>query len=94
MGFYIRKSVSLGPLRFNFSKSGVGISAGVKGARLGVNARGKRYLHAGRYGIYYRELLPDQTEPGEHDAIGAGIGWALFVIIVAALFVAFKILGG
>jgi hypothetical protein len=29
MGFYLRKSVSVGPLRFNLSKSGVGVSAGV-----------------------------------------------------------------
>ncbi len=31
MPFYIRKSVSVGPFRFNLSKSGIGLSAGVKG---------------------------------------------------------------
>jgi len=57
MGFYLRKSVSLGPLRFNFSKRGVGVSAGVRGARVGVDARGRNYVHAGRGGIYYRQRL-------------------------------------
>src|SRR5262245_29762733 len=29
MGFYIRKSISAGPFRFNLSRSGVGMSVGV-----------------------------------------------------------------
>lgn len=57
MAFYLRRSVSLGPLRLNFSKRGVGVSVGVKGFRVGWNARGRTYVHAGRYGIYYRETL-------------------------------------
>ena len=44
MGFYLRKSVSVGPLRFNLSKSGIGISAGVKGFRVGAGPRGN-YIH-------------------------------------------------
>jgi uncharacterized membrane protein YoaT (DUF817 family) len=39
-------------------------------------------------------LLPDQAEPWEHDAIGAGIGWALVVIIVVAVVIIVKTLGG
>ena len=31
MPFYIRKSISAGPFRFNLSRSGVGLSVGVKG---------------------------------------------------------------
>jgi hypothetical protein len=57
MGFYIRRSIKLGPLRFNFSKGGVGISTGVKGARIGVTPKGRRYFHGGRYGVYYRQWL-------------------------------------
>src|SRR5437016_12964560 len=57
MGFYLRKSVSLGPLRFNLSKSGIGVSAGVKGLRFGAGPRGN-YVHMGRHGIYYRATLP------------------------------------
>jgi hypothetical protein len=43
MGFYYRKSVSLGPFRVNLSKSGVGYSVGGRGFRTGLSARGKRY---------------------------------------------------
>jgi hypothetical protein len=57
MGFYIRKSVRVGPLRFNLSKSGIGISAGIPGFRVGMGPRGN-YIHAGRGGFYYRTTLP------------------------------------
>ncbi|MFD2423467.1 DUF4236 domain-containing protein [Ralstonia solanacearum] len=49
MGFYVRQSVKVGPLRFNFSKSGVGVSTGVKGIRIGTGPRGN-YIHMGRGG--------------------------------------------
>jgi hypothetical protein len=60
MGFYFRKSVRLGPLRLNFSKSGVGVSAGVKGLRVGTGPRGS-YVHAGAGGIYYRKSLSSRS---------------------------------
>ncbi|WP_197515925.1 DUF4236 domain-containing protein [Mycobacterium sp. 1465703.0] len=56
MGFYIRKSVKAGPFRFNVSKSGIGVSAGVPGFRIGTGPRGN-YVHVGRNGIYYRASL-------------------------------------
>jgi len=36
-GFYFRKCIGLGPLALNFSKSGIGISAGVRGLRAGLS---------------------------------------------------------
>jgi hypothetical protein len=57
MGFYLRKSVSVGPFRFNLSKSGVGVSTGVRGIRVGAGPRGN-YVHMGRHGLYYRAALP------------------------------------
>lgn len=57
MGFYLRKSVRLGPLRFNLSKSGIGVSAGIRGMRVGTGPRGN-YIHIGRGGLYYRTTLP------------------------------------
>ena len=48
MGFYIRKSFKIGPLRLNLSKSGLGASVGTKGARLGLSSKGKLYTHLGR----------------------------------------------
>jgi hypothetical protein len=56
VGFYLRKSIRAGPFRFNLSKSGIGMSAGVKGLRVGTGPRGA-YVHAGRGGIYYRQSL-------------------------------------
>jgi hypothetical protein len=60
MGFYFRKSFGLGPLRLNASKRGLGLSAGVRGARLGVDARGRAYIHCGAGGVYYRAFLGGQ----------------------------------
>jgi len=57
MGFYIRKSVSVGPFRFNLSKSGIGVSTGIKGFRIGSGPRGN-YVHMGRGGVYFRQTLP------------------------------------
>ena len=41
MGLRFRKSINLGPLRINLSKSGVGFSLGVKGFRVSRSAKGK-----------------------------------------------------
>jgi hypothetical protein len=57
MGWFLRKSFRLGPLRLNLSKRGIGASMGVKGARLGVDATGKPYVAGGRYGLYFRQRL-------------------------------------
>lgn len=57
MGFYIRKSIRFGPIRINFSKSGIGLSAGVKGARIGIDSKGRAYTHAGRWGLYHKQFL-------------------------------------
>ena len=74
MGFYIRKSVSVGPFRFNFSNSGIGVSAGIKGFRVGTGPRGN-YISVGRGGLYYRATFPagttrtaspPQLSPGPH----------------------------
>jgi DNA polymerase III epsilon subunit-like protein len=56
MGFYIRKSIKAGPFRFNLSKSGLGVSAGVPGFRVGTGPRGN-YVNMGRHGVYYRATL-------------------------------------
>jgi len=58
MPFYLRKSFRLGPLRLNLSKRGVGVSGGVTGARIGIDATGREYVHAGRRGLYYRAFGP------------------------------------
>jgi len=57
VGFYLRKSFRAGPVRFNLSKSGFGVSVGVTGARLGLSSSGRAYAHGGRGGLYYRKSL-------------------------------------
>ena len=61
MGFYIRKSVKFGPIRFNISKSGIGISSGVPGARISTGPRGT-YINMGKNGVYYRKKI-DESIP-------------------------------
>lgn len=56
MGFYFRKSLSLGPVRLNFSKSGIGYSVGTRGIRIGSGPR-RAYVHMGAHGLYYRASL-------------------------------------
>jgi hypothetical protein len=53
VGFYLRKSLRAGPFRVNLSKSGIGVSAGIPGLRVGTGPRGS-YVHMGRGGVYYR----------------------------------------
>lgn len=60
MSFYLRKSIRVGPLRFNLSKSGIGVSAGITGFRIGAGPRGN-YVHMGRGGIYYRKTLSSSS---------------------------------
>lgn len=69
MGYFFRRSARLGPFRLNFSKSGIGASVGVKGARLTMTPRGTTYVTVGSHGFYYRETLsnrggsPVQSDP-------------------------------
>lgn len=62
MGLYLRKSVRVGPFRFNLSGSGIGVSCGIRGLRIGTGPRGN-YIYAGRGGIYYRAAIPTAIAP-------------------------------
>ncbi|MDH5931493.1 DUF4236 domain-containing protein [Vibrio splendidus] len=67
MRLYIRKSISVGPFRFNLSKSGLGVSAGIKGLRVGTGPRGN-YVRMGVKGIYYRTTIPKNSN-NQHDSV-------------------------
>ena len=60
MGWSFRKSKSFGPFRINFSKSGIGLSAGIKGARISTNSRGT-YVNLGMNGMYYRKRISQKS---------------------------------
>jgi hypothetical protein len=64
MGFYLRKSVRVGPIRFNLSKSGIGISSGIPGFRIGIGPRGT-YVHMGRGGFYYRQTIAPSEQSSQ-----------------------------
>jgi Protein of unknown function (DUF4236) len=76
VGWYLRKSLRVGPLRFNLSKRGVGASIGVKGARVGIDASGREYVAGGRYGLYFRE---------RGSRVGAGVVVVAIVLGVVAI---------
>lgn len=96
MGLFLRKSLRLGPLRLNLSNSGVGASVGVKGARVGVDAKGKGYVAGGRGGVYFRETLKvaspreDATPP---PAPRLGLPWIIIIAFVLGLLMTGVILG-
>jgi hypothetical protein len=46
----------------NFSRSGIGASVGVKGARLTMTPRGTTYVTVGSHGFYYRETLSSRDD--------------------------------
>lgn len=68
MGLFFRKSIKVGPFRYNFSGSGMGVSVGMKGLRVGTGPKG-HYVHMGRGGAYYRSSLPGALSPkGDQDS--------------------------
>lgn len=86
MGFYIKKSFRAGPVRLNLSKSGLGLSAGVKGFRVGSGPRGN-YVHAGRGGLYYRKNLGSNTKYRSTSQNSAGSMGIIGVIIALVLII-------
>ncbi len=65
MGLRFRKSINIGPLRINFSKSGIGFSLGVKGFRVSRSAKGKMSATASLPGTglsYVQDLDADSIQ--------------------------------
>ncbi|WP_235600700.1 DUF4236 domain-containing protein [Serratia rubidaea] len=68
MSLYIKKSIRVGPMRFNLSKSGVGASIGIKGLRFGTGPRGN-YIHIGASGVFYRASLSPSQIPQNRNKV-------------------------
>lgn len=91
MGFRFRKSVKLGGLRINFSKSGIGYSYGGKGARVTkmANGRTRTTLSVPGTGISYvtetgrRKNKKRASSTGNTTKHGGGRG--VFVLLVIIL---------
>lgn len=56
MGLSFSRSVKFGAVRFNFSGSGIGMSVGIPGLRIGTGPRGA-YISGGVGGFRYRKSL-------------------------------------
>ena len=70
MGLRFRKSINIGPLRINLSKSGVGVSLGVKGFRVGRSAKGKTTATVSLPGTglsYVQDLSPEKLKEAAGD---------------------------
>jgi hypothetical protein len=99
MAWRFRKSIKLGPLRFNLSKSGIGTSIGVRGFRVGKDARGRSYTAASipGTGLYSRTYssqgkaaggnaagMPGAAPvPGAAQAQSSGSGLTVGMLILA-----------
>lgn len=70
MGWNLRRSVNLGPLRINASRSGIGYSLGGRGFRVGKDAKGRRYTAASvpGTGIYRRDYLQSDAPQNQQQA--------------------------
>jgi hypothetical protein len=75
MGWGLRRSLKLGPLKLNFSKSGVGYSMGVRGFRVGKDAKGRSYTAASipGTGLYSRTYAGKGTATGGDAAPASGV---------------------
>lgn len=96
MTFFLRKAVRLGKFfRLNLSKSGAGVSIGVKGLRVSLGPRGNE-LHGGRYGLYFRRRLaaswlknPLNTPAGQRALLRVVLIVAGLLVLGTALIVGF-----
>lgn len=57
MSFYLQKTVTAGPFRASLSRSGIGMSTGVPGLRIGTEPR-CGYICVGAHGARYWQTLP------------------------------------
>jgi len=72
MGVYLRSNLKAGPFRFNLSQSGIGVSAGVPGFRVGTGPRGN-YVRVSARGVSYRATVASRPA-ASRSPIPAGRG--------------------
>lgn len=60
MSFYLRKSVRVGPVRVNMSRSGLGASVGIPGLRVGAGPRGTYVSLGGGRATYHSSVRARQ----------------------------------
>lgn len=88
MGWNFRRSICLGPFRFNLSKSGVGTSVGIPGVRVGRDAKGRTYQQTSvpGTGIYRRDYSGTSTQRGNPVWKYVAVGIAILLAILRIIF--------
>lgn len=73
MGWRWRRSIRIGPFRWNLSKSGVGVSWGIPGFRYGVSSSGRKYISIGipGTGLYFFKYLGSSHQTASNQLTGS-----------------------
>lgn len=97
MGLRFRKSINVGPVRVNLSKSGVGYSVGKKGVRLTKTASGRRQATVSVPGTgisYVKNLGGSKSKKGkrrtganDNDEVKQSSNKAVWVLIAVIIVV-------
>jgi len=86
MGWNLRKPFNFGPLRINLSKKGVGYSVGVRGFRIGRDAKGRDYSQTSIPGTgIYKRTYSGQAAGRQNWSIAALIAVFLILLLIKFL---------
>ena len=87
MSLRFQRRIKLGPLRLNLSRRGVGVSTGIPGLRVGVDATGRPYGSAGLpgTGLSMRKYGHRPKAAAAVAPAGVGGGVVLLAIVVFVL---------
>jgi hypothetical protein len=87
MGWTFRRRIKLGPINLNFSRSGIGLSAGAGPFRSGVDAKGRHYTNVrGPFGLYNRQYHTPATQAAATQTLPTPESVAVKDSLVALLF--------
>ena len=83
MGLRFQRRINIGPLRLNFSRSGVGLSAGVPGFRVGVRPNGRRYSRVSLpgTGLSYHTDYPASSRGSRSSQPAQGAGCVVILAV-------------
>lgn len=94
MSWGIRKSLIGSFSRLNLSKSGLGVSGGLRGLRLGTGPGGP-YLAAGLKGLFVRHKLTGSgnngAKPDPEEAMSTGAAFVYIIIVMVGAVSTFAI---
>jgi hypothetical protein len=86
MGWNWRKAFRFGPLRVNLSKKGVGYSVGVRGFRVGRDAKGQDYSQTSIPGTgIYKRSYSGRTSGSKNWSLAALIAVFLILLLIKLL---------